>query len=67
MLQYKFSGGVDEITLVITEQFLVKKPLLYETILLALNVLLANSVGRESEDSLIRRDSHLQRWSSGQS
>lgn len=67
MLQYKFSGGVDEITLVITEQFLVKKPLLYGTILLALNVLLANSVGRESEDSLIRRDSYLQRWSSGQS
>lgn len=66
MLQCKFSGGACEITSVITEQFLVHKPLLYRTILSALAVLFANSLGGANEDSLIRRDSHLQRWSSGQ-
>lgn len=63
--QYKFSAGVYEITVVITEQ--LNKPLLYKTILLALNVLFANGLGRESEAALIRRDSYLQRWSAGQS
>jgi len=67
MLQYKCPGGVYEITLVIMEEFLVSKPLWNRTILLALNVLFSNSLGRENEGSLIRRDSHLQRWSSGQS
>lgn len=66
MLQCKFSGGVCEITSVITEQFLVHKRPLYKTIVLALAVLFANSLGGASEDSLIRRDSYLQRWSSGQ-
>lgn len=65
MSQYKFSAGVYEITVVITEQ--LNKPLLYKTILLALNVLFANGLGRESEAALIRRDSYLQRWSAGQS
>lgn len=67
MLQYKSSGGGCEITLVITEQFLVNKPLLYEYTAGSGCPFFADSLGRESEDSLIRRDSYLQRWSSGQS
>lgn len=49
MLQCIISGGLYEITLVISEEFLVNKPLLYKTILLALSVVFANSLGRETE------------------
>lgn len=67
LLQYIVSGGLHEIIPVISEQFLVNKPLLSKSILLALNVIFANRLGKKNEDSLIRRDSYLQRWSSGQS
>lgn len=57
MLQYKSCGGGYEITSVITEQFLVNKPLLYNCTAGSGCPFSADSLGRASEDSLIRRDS----------
>lgn len=47
LLQYIVSGGLHEIIPVISEQFLVNKPLLSKSILLALNIVFANRLGKK--------------------